>query len=191
TGLQSGLFAAVLVLLLATCCLTPWEVGWELALTAWCIGCCAINTLLLGARMPVTGDLWIALISAVSMSLASSHLWERRRRKLAQSEDQLRAEINRREAAQRTLLQNEETLRKALDANLDSVEITRLSDQRYIYVNEAFLKRGYAREQVLGKSVSELSLRESNEDLATLLSTLSAQGFVRNMEVGVRTRDGA
>ncbi len=87
-------------------------------------------------------------------------------------------------------LQNEETLRKALDANLDSVEIIRLSDRRYIYVNEAFLRRGYAREQVLGKSVSELSLRESNEDLETLLSTLSAQGFVRNMEVGVRTRDG-
>ncbi len=190
-GLQSGLFASVLVLLMATCCLTPWEVGWETALTAWCIACCAIDTLLLGPRMPATAYLWVALITAAIVSLANSRLWEKRRHNLAQSDNQLRAEINRREAAQRTLMQNEETLRKALDANLDSVEIIRLSDQRYIYVNEAFLKRGYAREQVLGKSVSELSLRESNEDLATLLSTLSAQGFVRNMEAGVRTRDGA
>jgi len=189
-GLQSGLFASVLVLLMATCCLTPWEVGWETALTAWCIACCALDTFLLGPRMPVTGLLWVDLISAAIVSLTSSHLWERRRHNLAHGDDQLRAEINRREAVQRTLVQNEETLRKALDANLDSVEIIRLSDQRYIYVNEAFLKRGYAREQVLGKSVSELSLRESDEELATLLSTLSAQGFVRNMEAGVRTRDG-
>jgi len=190
-GLQSDLFASVLVLLMATCCLTPWEVGWELALTAWCIACCAISTGLLGPRMPVTAYLWVDLIAAVILSLASSRLWEKRRRNLAQGADQLRAEINRREAVQQTLLQNEETLRKALDANLDSVEIIRLSDQRYIYVNEAFLERGYTREQVLGKSVSELSLQQNDEDLTTLLSTLSAQGFVRNMEVGVRTKDGA
>jgi PAS domain S-box-containing protein len=190
-GQQAGLFAAILVVLMATCCMTPWELSWQTSLTAWCVVCCAVDTLELGWRMPATAYLWLDLISAAILSLLGTRLLERRRAMLDQTNDQLRAEIDEHKATQKTLQQNGEMLRKALDANLDAVEIIRLSDDRYIYVNEAFLKRGHTREDVIGKSASEGNLRGNDGRPEEFLTTLRTQGFVRNMEVGIRMSDGS
>jgi PAS domain S-box-containing protein len=81
-------------------------------------------------------------------------------------------------------------LHKIFDAALDELTIVRLSDGVVVYVNDEFLKRGYTREEVLGKTVVELGLWSSKQDHRRLLVELRAQGFLRNQEVEAKMRDG-
>jgi len=81
-------------------------------------------------------------------------------------------------------------LHKVFDAVLDELTIVRFSDGVVLYVNDEFLKRGYRREEVLGKTVVELGLWSSKQDHRRLLVKLREQGFLRNQEIEAKMRDG-
>jgi PAS domain S-box-containing protein len=189
-GQQVQLFVAVVVVMTATCCLIPWGSRWQAMVTAACIVCCAINTWIVTAASPYIAYLWLDVASAAALTLLSSRLWESWRGALTQSNRQLREEVAEREAAQRKLEQSEASLRTMLDANIDPVSVVRLADARYVYVNQAFLDRGFSREEVLGKSAREFKLwgDESTQDSFT--ETLRKQGFVRNFETEIRLKNG-
>ncbi len=189
-GQQVQLFVGALVVLTASCCLIPWKAQWHALLTAGCVACCAVNTVMVRPASPYIAYLWLDLASGAILTLVSSRLWENWRAALVQSNHHLRAEIDEREAAQKKLEEGEATLRRVLDANGDLVTIVRLSDGRYVYVNEAFLEQGFQREDVLGKSAAELKMWGDDEDRERFSSTLTAQGFVRNFEAAIRMKDG-
>jgi len=81
-------------------------------------------------------------------------------------------------------------LHKIFDAALDELTIVRFSDGVILYVNDEFLKRGYTRAEVLGKTIVELGLWSSKHDHRRLLVKLREQGFLRNQEVEAKMRDG-
>src|SRR5659263_601144 len=90
-------------------------------------------------------------------------------RKLDKTVAQLQKEIAERKQAQEALRQSEEKFSKALHATPDAIEITRISDERLIEVNEVFVRRtGYSREDVVGHTTLEFNLWANQEDLSLI-----------------------
>ena len=68
--------------------------------------------------------------------------------------------------------------------------MVRVSDGRIVYLNDEFLRRGYSRAELLGRSISELRMWNEAE-LGDFMKTLSEKGMVRNVEAGIRMKDGS
>jgi len=69
--------------------------------------------------------------------------------------------------------------------------ITRLDDERYIDVNDTFLRKvGYTKEEVIGKTSKELNLWVDEHERAKLYEMLKKTGSVRNFELLYRKRNG-
>ena len=112
-------------------------------------------------------------------------------RELEASQARLRSEIAERTLAQQRLVESEATLRKIFETSLDSIAINRLSDGRFIAVNDEFLRiMGYRREEVLASTGAELRAFVNRERMREMLARLRADGFVRNFEIELRTRNG-
>jgi PAS domain S-box-containing protein len=71
------------------------------------------------------------------------------------------------------------------------MSISRLSDGKYIDVNQAFLEVfGFSRGQVIGRGSLELGLWDASEDREKTVSLLRAEGRVRNFQTRFRTGSG-
>jgi PAS domain S-box-containing protein len=69
--------------------------------------------------------------------------------------------------------------------------LTRIRDNRYIEVNAAFEEgTGYSRDEVIGKTGSEMGLWQNPEQRDRYIEELKTTGHVRNAEVVYRTRSG-
>lgn len=108
----------------------------------------------------------------------------------ARIQERLRAEIAVRERAERTAQSSADNLRLLLEASLDSITVSRLSDGHYIEVNREFSRSGYTREDALASTTHSLGVWAHPEQLASYLEALRAKGKVRNVEVEYRLRDG-
>jgi PAS domain S-box-containing protein len=109
-------------------------------------------------------------------------------RQLEASQVSLRSEIAERELAQRRLQESEQTLRKMFETSLDSIAINRLSDGRFIAVNDEYLRiTGHRREEVLASTGAELKAFVKRERMHEMFARLRADGFVRNFEIDLRT----
>jgi len=110
---------------------------------------------------------------------------------LSEAQERLRAEIAEREVAQRRLQEGEQALRRIFETSLDTIKIRRLSDGRYVDVNNAFFDMfGYRREEAVGKSPEELRTWADPSQLKAFSQRLRLEGHVRNSETLCRTRDG-
>jgi PAS domain S-box-containing protein len=66
------------------------------------------------------------------------------------------------------------------------------SGGKFLDVNQTFLKTlGFSRDEIIGKSISDLDLFMNPEDRALALRMLEESSKVRNLEVPVRTKDGS
>ena len=84
----------------------------------------------------------------------------------------------------------EELLVKAFNANPEPITISTLSDGVYIDVNRAFLRTtGYARDEVIGRSASDLRFWADPEARAALLDALK-KGPVHDYEITFCTKSG-
>jgi len=93
--------------------------------------------------------------------------------------------------AQRALQESEASYRTILQAAPYSITILRMSDGRYVEVNEAFCHRlGYRPEESIGRTANELNLFVNSADLKRLMEVFGKQGRVDNMEIAFRTRNG-
>ncbi len=85
----------------------------------------------------------------------------------------------------------EQRFEKTFQANPAPALICRLEDLRYIKVNHGFLDMtGYAREQVLGRSLHDLDVFEQADRRELALESLEAGETIPQMEAELRLPDG-
>ncbi len=79
--------------------------------------------------------------------------------------------------------ENQENLELIFNTSPDAVSITRMTDGKYIKVNEGFNAIiGFSREEIIGKTNSDIKIWQNNEDRQKLFKTLSSEGFCENFE---------
>jgi PAS domain S-box-containing protein/hemerythrin-like metal-binding protein len=93
--------------------------------------------------------------------------------------------------ADEALRLSEARYRTTFQTSLDFINITHLSDGRYIDVNQAFLEMtGYRREEVIGHTSLELGIWVDPADRQRLVDILQRDAKCRNLEARYRTRSG-
>ena len=104
-------------------------------------------------------------------------------RELIAAREVLAAEVRDLEESRQRLSDSEAKLRKVLEATGDAITINRLSDGRYLDLNQGFCDvTGYTREEVLGRSAGDIGIWAHREQLRRFLRLLKAEGKVRNFE---------
>ena len=89
------------------------------------------------------------------------------------------------------LKRSEEKFRTAFESNAALMAISRLSDGRFIEVNEAFLDAlGYERNEVIGKTSGSLGIFEDPHIREEMIEMIAQNKPVRNQEVIVCGADG-
>jgi diguanylate cyclase (GGDEF)-like protein/PAS domain S-box-containing protein len=94
-------------------------------------------------------------------------------------------------AANEALRVSEERYRTAFQTSLDAININRLEDGVYIDCNAAFLKiMGYEREEVIGRSSTELAIWADSRDRSNLIEMLRRNLVCRDLESRFQKKDG-
>jgi PAS domain S-box-containing protein len=100
-------------------------------------------------------------------------------------------DITERKQVEKALRESEEKFSKVFYASPIPLNINRLSDGRYVEVNESFLKRmGYHREELLGKTALEIGAWVHPEESENFFQSLRTQGSLRDFEAQFRTKSG-
>ena len=100
-------------------------------------------------------------------------------------------DITDRKRIQEELKNNEEKFRLAFMTGLDAYYWATLEEGRILEINPVFEEVfGYARHEVIGKTSLELNLYSDSEDRARMVSELKAKGFVKDLELNGRKKNG-
>jgi PAS domain S-box-containing protein len=100
-------------------------------------------------------------------------------------------DITARKKVEEALRESEEKFSKAFRTSPDVMSITDLETGHYLEVNDAHEKTfGFKREEVIGRSPTELGIVEDPNARQGMLETLKNFGRVTNREIQCRTRDG-
>jgi PAS domain S-box-containing protein len=104
----------------------------------------------------------------------------------------LQEDIVGRKRAEEALRFSEEKFFKAFHSSPDSVTITRVSDGRFVEVNEGFSRTtGYTRAEVLNSTTVALQLWANLQDRESVIQALRKELAVRNAEYDFRTKSGS
>ncbi len=96
-----------------------------------------------------------------------------------------------RKRAAESLRQSEERFSKAFSESPAAVIITKLSDGRYIDVNETFLQLfEYTRQEIIGHTSPEINVFAEPGGRAKFLRVLQKEGRIHNQEMIFRTKTG-
>lgn len=88
--------------------------------------------------------------------------------------------------------QSEEKFARAFRSTPAPMSISRLSDGRFIDVNDACCKLwGYARDEFIGHTASQMNLWHDPADRQRFFEKFHASGSVRDLEIIIRTRQDA
>lgn len=99
--------------------------------------------------------------------------------------------ISDRKRAEETRRQLEEKFTKIFQLSPDSTSITRLSDGKFIDVNEGFEKAsGFSRDEVIGKTSLELNTWVNPQDREHIIEEIRQKGEVRDYEILIRHKNG-
>ena len=107
-------------------------------------------------------------------------------------------DINARKAAEERLATAQEALRASevryrtvFQTSLDAISINRVSDRKYVDVNQAFLDiTGFEREEVMGRTSLELNIWADDRDLQKLVEILRQNYSCRGLEAQFRKKNG-
>ena len=102
------------------------------------------------------------------------------------------ADITGRRRAEEALRASEEKFRRIFHTIPDSLSITRVSDGRYIDVNEGFLKTtGHQRSEVVGKTVYDIGIWADPAEREPFIRQLRQNGLLEDIEFQARYHDGS
>jgi PAS domain S-box-containing protein len=100
-------------------------------------------------------------------------------------------DITERKQMEEALKKSEEKFARAFQESPLGLTLTSAKDNRYLDVNETFEQMtGWSRDEVIGKTPSDIGLWENPSERVELVKRLLAEGSVRNYEVQVRCKDG-
>jgi PAS domain S-box-containing protein len=92
------------------------------------------------------------------------------------------------QASEKQLRQSEAKFSTAFRASPAAISIARVSDGRWIEINEALAKMtGYSSEELIGHTSTELGLVDATAR-AKILEAIQQQGFVRDVEIQLHTK---
>ena len=174
-GDQASLVFSILVLLMTTCALVPWETSWQLSLTGCCLASMAISSIFISQQMPHVYNAWIVLITASIVGLASSSVWGRWRLALV--------------ATYRSLEASQAKLRKIFEVSPEAICVISLSDNRLTDINDVSALTGFTREELLKAWPSSMNLLDPVQS-KELMRRLFTDKAVRDMEVNIHRKDG-
>lgn len=98
-------------------------------------------------------------------------------------------DITKKKLTEDALRESEEKYRLSFQTSPDSVNINRM-DGLYVDINEGYTNlTGYTREDVIGKTSSEIDIWAIPADREKLVTDLKENGFVRNLESTFRCKD--
>jgi two-component system, cell cycle sensor histidine kinase and response regulator CckA len=101
-------------------------------------------------------------------------------------------DINDRKRAEESLRESEEKFRLTFSSSPDAVNINRLDDGLYVDINEGFIRAtGFSREDVIGRTSSEINIWNDPADRERLIRGLRENGFYENLEAQFRRKDGS
>jgi len=100
-------------------------------------------------------------------------------------------DISERRTAEDELRRSQERFSKAFQASPVAMAITTRAEGRHVEVNEAFVKTyGYTREEVIGRTSTEIGLWTDPDARQRILRLLEEEGSVRGLEIRVRGKSG-
>ncbi len=101
-------------------------------------------------------------------------------------------DISERKDAEEALRLSEEKFSKAFSSSPVLMIISTVEDERFIDVNETFLRTcGYSREEVIESSSLELELLADELDREIMIKQIRQYGVMYNFETKIRVKDGA
>ncbi|MDX2030968.1 MAG: PAS domain S-box protein [Blastocatellia bacterium] len=100
-------------------------------------------------------------------------------------------DVTERRKAEERLWASETRFTKAFNASPIPISISTLQDDRFINVNDAWLKlMGYAREEVIGHTSEEINFVIPSVDRQELIDRVRREGGVRGLDFELRLRNG-
>lgn len=205
TGDTEPLFITVALSLVGAAAMAPWSTRWQAGLSAAALATVSILALVPAPADSRLGYQWVGVLIAAILghfillmrqgyraeltermgSLRASH------QELADALARSAAVMAERELAERRLRESEATLREMFETSLDSIAINRLSDGRFIAVNDEFARTmDYSREELLASTGSQIRAFANRVRMREMLERLRTDGFARNFEIELRTRTG-
>lgn len=107
---------------------------------------------------------------------------------LKEANEKLEAKV---EERTRELTESEELFVKAFYGSAAATYITRLSDGKIIDANDlGFNLLGYRRDELVGRTTTEMQLWLSDQDRQRVVGELRKNGFINNMELNLRRKSG-
>ena len=182
-GRHEALFVSLLLIMLGSALLIPWDARWQLGLSTLSVSALLANTMLAHQIDPNLFYHWLGVISAACLSQCATSFGVRFREHTQQYKALRERDLQ--------LGESEEKFRRVFETSSDGIVITRASDGRIIDINREFVDRtGYGREEVIGRRPSDLDLWDDREQARLLSDEIRATGFARNVEGHFRMRSG-
>lgn len=100
-------------------------------------------------------------------------------------------DITEKKLAEKKLIESEEKFKAAFKISPDAISISRLSDGKYIDINDGFVEiSGYKRCEIIGKSAFDINIWNNVADRELLAQKLKVDGFANNFEFFFKLKNG-
>ena len=99
-------------------------------------------------------------------------------------------DISEKKVAEEALIFSEEKFRAAFKTSPDSISINRMSDGKYVEINEGFMyATGFSENEILGKTAEDLNFWVYQSDKLKLLAELKRNGYCVNFAAKFRLKN--
>ena len=171
------LFLSLILLIAGTGSILPWSSGYQISFNAVCLISYAVH---LGGVSVFDSDESYKILGLVTSAMLAWFSAAARNRFVGKHEE-----------TERISRESEAALRQIFDANTDCITLIELGSRLVLDVNEQFVRlSGYRRDEVVGKTTSELNLWATPGIEKEFVRRIGAGENVKNLEVTFRTKEG-